>query len=352
MLTDVFFRRYEDRPLFATVGPKQKALFVQAYRIINEQIWAYRGKDKKVDETVKATWTVLHDRLTMELGIKDLSVRQYPYEKLYLGRPATYYRDYDMNTVVERWLSFEYTEDLDADVFAKRRLSFIELAFREREAQVAAMNAGMPQTLQTAAIMDARVRARGVDSTQYVDIAKSSNETINRMFAGYVHELNTRFEQAAMPLHYHNGYLQIKEDAQVQLQIEQPFWDLVKDPKWVNVSTDMADAIDRRDTRRRGAPLHAAMALESVVKIISDEKGWSTGNEKGASNYLDNLGSKANGHFISSWERELMKKFVSEVRNDVGHGPGSEPMPEFSAEQDSYIIEFCMSSIKSLIDRL
>lgn len=78
MLTDVFFRRYEDRPLFATVGPKQKALFVQAYRIINEQIWAYRGKDKKVDETVKATWTVLHDRLTMELGIKDLSVRQYP----------------------------------------------------------------------------------------------------------------------------------------------------------------------------------------------------------------------------------------------------------------------------------
>ena len=73
MLTDVFFRRYETRHLFDSVGPRERALFVQAYRIINEQIWAYFGWDKKVDEQVKATWTGLHDRLTMELGITELS---------------------------------------------------------------------------------------------------------------------------------------------------------------------------------------------------------------------------------------------------------------------------------------
>lgn len=78
MLTDVFFRRYENRPMFKSVGQKESALFVQAYRIVDEQIWKYYGYDDKVDESIKTIWTVIHDRLTMEIGIKELSPNPTP----------------------------------------------------------------------------------------------------------------------------------------------------------------------------------------------------------------------------------------------------------------------------------
>jgi len=61
----------------------------------------------------------------------------------------------------------------------------------------------------------------------------------------------------------------------------------------VNVETDIKEAIDRRDTNGRDAPFYAMRALESALKIISDEKGWTTGREKGASNYIDNHAMQA-----------------------------------------------------------
>jgi hypothetical protein len=36
--------------MFTSVGQNEYALFVQAYRIVNEQIWNYYGQDKKVNE--------------------------------------------------------------------------------------------------------------------------------------------------------------------------------------------------------------------------------------------------------------------------------------------------------------
>lgn len=99
MLTDVFFRRYETRQLFNAVGPKEKALFVQAYRLIDEQIWKYYGYDKKVDETVKETWKRLHDRLSMEIGVKELSPVWYSYTVDWMDKPHTHSVSYDWNTV-------------------------------------------------------------------------------------------------------------------------------------------------------------------------------------------------------------------------------------------------------------
>lgn len=103
MLTDIFAQRYEKRRLFTAVGPREHALFVQAYRIINEQIFKYYGYDKKVDEKAKATWTSLHDRLTMELGIKELSPKYYSYQGEWMGKPHTYSGWYEMNTICETW---------------------------------------------------------------------------------------------------------------------------------------------------------------------------------------------------------------------------------------------------------
>lgn len=39
---------------------------------------------------------------------------------------------------------------------------------------------------------------------------------------------------------------------------------------------DVTEAIDRRDTGRRDPSFSAAKALESTIKIVSDEKGWTT----------------------------------------------------------------------------
>ena len=114
----------------------------------------------------------------------------------------------------------------------------------------------------------------------------------------------------------------------------------------------MKEAFDRRDGRDRDPALYAAKALESTIKIISDDKGWTHGGEKGAHSYIDNLGSEKNGRFVTPWERDALKAFFTFVRNPLGHGPGNEPMPELSAQQTDWAIETCMSWIKTLIGRL
>ena len=352
MLTDVFFRRYANRPMFKSVGQRESALFVQAYRIVDEQIWKYYGYDRKVDESVKKIWTDIHDRLAMEIGVKELSPKYYSYKTEHMGMSYTNSGQNNMNFVVERWLNLKFSDDLDPDMFVKRRLSFVELAFRTREEQVNEANSELPRRLAEAEMQDKMPRRSiSVPGTRS-DSVRALNEGLNRTFLANVHELNERLKQAGMPLHYHNGYLQITQDEQLQEQVEQPFWILVKDAQWKNVSIDMAEAIDRRDTGGRDPSFYAAKALESTIKIICDLKEWTTGREKGVSDFLNHLENKANGAFIDGWERQSMQRFYSDVRNDLGHGPGSKAMPNFTPQQIDQTIEFCMSWVKSLIKRL
>ncbi len=357
MLTDIFARRYEKRALFTKVEQPELRLLVQAFRIINEQLLPYYDWQKKVDERAKGVWTSLHDRLTMELGIKELSPRYYSYQGEWMGKPHTYSGFYEMNHVCEAYVTRQYSSEWDPDAFMKNRLSFIELAFRERERQISVINSELPTALLMAKVEDVSpgrssgLRVPGVGQSKAERVQKG-NDQVNAVFNGCVQELNTRFEQAGMPLHYHNEYVQITTDAQVQTHIAQPFWVLVKDAKWTNVSTDMAEALDRRDTGGRDPAFYAAKALESTIKIISNDKSWSTGKERGVSDYLNHLESKAYGGFIEPWERQLMQKFFSDVRNALGHGPGAAPMPTLNVQQTDYAIEFCMSWIKSLIKRL
>ena len=288
----------------------------------------------------------------MEIGVKELSPKYYSYKTEWMGKPHTNSGWNDMNVVVEQWLSVKCTDELDPDVFVKRRLSFFELAFRTREEQVAQANAAFPQQLVEAEMQDRTPRRPMTVLGKRSDGIRAINEGMNQVFTGNVHELNERLRQAGMPLHYHNGYIQITQDEQLEKQVEQPFWVLVKDAQWKNVSTDMAEAIDRRDTGDRDPSFYAAKALESTIKIVCEVKQWTAGNEKGASDFLNHLESKSNGAFIEGWERQSMQRFFSDVRNDLGHGPGSKDMPSLTPQQIDQTIEFCMSWIKSLIKRL
>ena len=107
-----------------------------------------------------------------------------------------------------------------------------------------------------------------------------------------------------------------------------------------------------RDTGGRDPSFYAGKALESTIKIICIDKGWKTGQEKGAADYLNHLESKSNGAFIDPWERKIMGAFFSGVRNGLEHSPGSSPMPSMTGPQTDQTIEFCMSWIKSLIKRI
>ena len=113
---------------------------------------------------------------------------------------------------------------------------------------------------------------------------------------------------------YYNGYIQISEDELLLQEAEELFWNLVADPIWKNVDTDMQEAIDRRDGGERDPAWYAA-------------------------------------RFIEQWESDALKSIFTELRNPFGHGPGSKEMPSLTPQQIDLAIESCISWAKSLIKR-
>ena len=340
MLTDIFARRYQDVPIWNDFDEAARRLLVQGFRIVSEQLFPY-SEDKKVKH--QELWDELNKQLAMELGLEDLS------------SPESYYSKVP---VCKNFVCAAHDGSVSADRFVKERLSFIEIAFRKKGEQIVLLNSELEQKI-------ARVKQRGrpVDSRisnekwrqvsdGYEQHTRNSNTKENQAFRASCEELNTRFRQAGAKLNYHNGFIQISSDNTVADQIERPFWNLVSAPKWKNVDQDMKEAIDLRDSSGRDPAWHAAKALESTIKIISDEKNWTRGKENGPINYVENLGAKKNGHFIADWEREGLINFFSNVRAPLGHGPGSGPMPELSPQRTDWAIEFCMIWIKSLIRRM
>lgn len=163
---------------------------------------------------------------------------------------------------------------------------------------------------------------------------------------------NSRFRQARIELHYHNGILQFARDELTETRTAEPCWTLLRDAKWTNVDRELKEAIEHADGQRQDAAFHAAKALESTIKIISDDKGWSTGRERGAAaNYIDNLVSQQNGRFLAPWESDMLKAYFIDVRNPHGHGAGSQPPPVLTPHQTEWAIETTMAWIKNLVRR-
>jgi hypothetical protein len=242
----------------------------------------------------------------------------------------------------------------------KERISFVELAFRLREEELTALNLELTETIEAAKRKEALYQMRGrpiipgtlADGRSLIEGIRARNASLHAAFKASVDKLNERLKRAGTPLNYHNGFIQVATDPLVEEQIERAFWDIVADPLWKNVDIDMKEALDRRDANDRDPVFYAARALESTIKIISDQKGWTHGGEKGAHSYIDNLGSKKNGAFIMGWERDALKSFFAAVRNPLGHGPGSAEIPQLTLEQTNWAIETCMSWIKSLVQRM
>jgi len=355
MLTDIFAFRYSNKQIWKEFSQREKRLLVQTFTIIGEQLAPYYHESGNESAVGKAFWKDIHDRLAVELGLKSLSQTWYSYKHESAGKSSTVTGSWSTITVCENWVYAAPEGDQDIDEFMKERLSLVEIAFRKQEEKIALANAELPNLILAEKRRQAQAVHRGPQIFRVPGDPEERLRALNRQhnedFKRSVDELNTRFRQAGCKLHYHNGFIQLSEDALFLKEAEQPFWQLVANPIWVNVDTDMKEAVDLRDGGGRDPAFYAARALESTIKIISDQKGWTHGGERGAHNYIDNL-QKKTSRFIERWEAESLKQFFTEVRNPFGHGPGNEDMPSLTPQQTDLAIELCISWIKSLIKRL
>lgn len=352
MLTDIFAYRYLDQPIWKSYTDIELRFLNQAFGIVKDA-FPYYKEDGKEDEANKAKWKLLHDRLARELGVDELSTRYYSYtHKNALGHDYPVSGYFSWEHVCNQFVNPKYATQNDADRFIKERVSFIELALRLRGEEVAFSNANFPNALQQAKNLDGTIRNSIRIPGRAADGARARNATMNSIFQSQVAELNERFRRAKAPLTYHNGFIQFSMDQQIENQIAKPFWDLVADPLWTNVDIDMKEALDRRDSNDKDPAIFAAKALESAIKIVSDRKQWTRGTEAGAAGYVDNLMSKTNGNFLTPWEGDMLKDYFRKVRNPVGHGPGSDKMPELTLPQTDWAIELAMSWVRTLIRRM
>jgi hypothetical protein len=307
MITDIFAKRYADDLEFdlawadKIIGPT----LVQANHIFLDDVQKqFRFKED--------FFRVINQRLARELGLLTLKKQQFSIMNeqevctSYLTSPWQ-----DSNS----WYG-------DPDHYCKTRMSLLELLFRETEE---------------------RARRFGFAN-------KAAAGFLNTV-SNAIQELNVRLRTNGTGLIYNNGFLHLADDQITAERIAKPFWDIVADPKLAVVDQEMKEAIDRLDHGQQDAATYATKALESTIKIISDGKGWTTGNEKSAPNYIDNLVSARNGRFIEVWEADALKHIFSKVRNPHSHGGGSNPPPALSDAQQTWAIETCMSWIKSLVRR-
>lgn len=346
MLTDIFARRYEQPRMWEMFTEEPRRLLVQSYQLLNDVCPYYVNGTENAQG--KMFWSQIQDLLARELGLKELSPQQWGY---YDAQNHWWSGRYTTVQMCEKWMQESFDGKIPADRFIKERLSLIEIGFRQHENFVAGLNAKLAENITKTELFDlTRGQRKGIRLPgNSADAVRAANISLNAKFQMAVNELNARFRQANCQLQYHNGFIQISEDETVAQEIETPFWTLVAQPKWHNVDHDMKEAIDLRDTGGRDPAFYAARSLESTIKIISGEKLLTTGKEKGAYNYIDNLmGAK----FIEVWEMEALKHFFTKVRNPFGHGPGAAPMPSLSDQQTDWAIENSMIWIKSLIRRM
>lgn len=311
MITDLFVTRYPNRLWFGSeVPPKFQQLFTQSMQIFFEDL----GPALKLDQDF---CNEAHEIMCRELGVYELNQEVKWSQKIgrYLGEAYDLWRN----------------SHGDADTFIRTRLSMIELLFRMVEERV---------RTQPPAVTS---RWRRPTSTPV-----TGQETVRRA----IEELNGRLRHSGVGLRYHSGMLHPEQDQLTEQAIITPCWEILKDPQWANADRELKEACDRAARGEADAAFHAGKALESVLKIISDMKGWTTGNERGAASFIDNLVSQRNGRFIDVWESELLKAYFMHVRNPHGHGAGSGAPPSHRPEQKTWAIENAMTWIKSLVSRL
>ncbi|EPL7797884.1 AbiJ-NTD4 domain-containing protein [Citrobacter freundii] len=343
VLTDVFSYRYLKVPIWNEYSVIEQRLLNQLIGITKDVLPLFTPKGVKNEATDNA-WKEIHNKVSRELGVSELFNRYYSYTTK--GIPVSGFHSWEY--VCEKFVTAPFDGKQSPDSFIKERINIIELAMRTRYEQLISISSNLSPNVNALLGLSKGLTVPTSNKNEPFDF----NQHINKNYSDSVYEMNERFRRSGVPLTLHNGFIQISKDELTESTIAKPFWDILADPIWRNVDIDMKEALDRRDSNAKDPVIFASKALESTIKIISEKKGWTTGSEKGASNFIDNLNSKANGRFIEPWEAELLKGFFIHIRNKISHGPGSKPMPSMTDEQTNWAIETAMSWIKTLVSRM
>lgn len=140
MLTDAFFRRYEDVPLFPSYTENVRRLLGQASQIITEELFVRnktRHKEEKDDPSAKGL-TAAHKKLARELGLDYLVYGWFTNTwKAPNGNTMSQTFPRTMDNQTKLYLTDKPGENSSIELWTKFRLSLVELCFQERERQIA-----------------------------------------------------------------------------------------------------------------------------------------------------------------------------------------------------------------------
>lgn len=353
MITEIFARRYAKVELRTQYFKDDQVFCNQAWHMLSSGLLWDSHATEKISDKAEAAFKATHNILALELGVEYLSDRWWFRNLEFNGRKNTQTYTNSYSTICKNFLMKIPSDVAKGDGWMKDRLSLVELAFAMRGRQVAEANSELNNAIAKAEYDEKNMSVRGLRVPgSRADGMRAVNARLNETYNSLINDLNERLRLGLYRLTYHNGLIQVADDALVGAQIEQPFWALVGNPPWENVDRQMKEAIDCRDNGDRMAGFHAVSALESCIKIISDTKGWTNGKERGAATFVTNLVSKNNGAFLEAWEGELLTKLFSDVRNPFAHGAGQAAMPAMTAEQTNWTIDTSMNWIKTLVRRV
>lgn len=98
----------------------------------------------------------------MELGVDELAPKYYSYQTTIMGKPYTHSGFWTLDKVCKCFVCGKFTGAVSPDRFMKERISFVELAFRLRERELAVLNLELPKNIEKAKLQDHMVPARGL----------------------------------------------------------------------------------------------------------------------------------------------------------------------------------------------
>lgn len=348
MITDIFSRRYSEYDL--KIG---NSFFIQLFNIYDGyDIGIHRTLLDKVQGYPYSTFADEHiriiaqsqEKLCNELGYRNLDNLLYKDTEDTAGG----FNDY---RIFKNYAFDESVSSLD-------KISFFEILFRKAEEHLKNEIRFLENNIPKYEVKSSEIikKSKEENANYYNEDKKKLEESIPQLvrkknsLESMQTEINQRLKLHKLEFMYHNGYFQKSSDPILESNIATPFWNIISDPKYKNVETDILEALDRYESGGRDSALYAAKALESMMKIICDERGFTTGNEKGAANYLSHLNSSKNNTLIINYEKEELLSLFR-IRNAQGHGPGSEPMPKLTNQQTLRYIHSIMVWISSIAKR-
>lgn len=124
MLTDIFAYRYHDFTIWKEYTEVEQRLLNQAFGIAKEALPPYFNSDGKEIKANKLIWKSIHDQLSRELGIDELSTRYYSYtQKNALGQEWPVSGFWSWDYVCEQFVKAQFQVGLpDPERFIKERI--------------------------------------------------------------------------------------------------------------------------------------------------------------------------------------------------------------------------------------